>query len=195
VATEAEISRLVARSSLKIWMSTAVLSLEGVAMTSPRSASLVLAAALALAASPARGAPPEPGGCSATLAKAVTSSFTCTVVARVEGKSTIVTITPDGTVAGVRELKPIVLTLASPVAPGSYTGEKIAGSARLVAGSGATYTAGDGQGEVALILDQAEAYRQLPGHLAVIGSLKARLVPAKAAQGAKADEVVLEVRF
>jgi hypothetical protein len=153
-----------------------------------RPASLILAALLG---APLAASAVEPGGCTGTLAGAVTARFACTVTTRIEGTVATLVVAVDGPVAGVRSLKPGTVSLAVPIPSGSYSGEALKGAAAsLETTSGVAYAAGAGRGEVTLVVDQAEPYRQAPNHLVVSGSLKARLVPAKAGQ-----EVVVEVRF
>ena len=136
--------------------------------------------------------PADPSGCSGTLSGAVTATFACSVETRIEGGLAKLVVSVEGPVAGVRALQPATVSLPVPLPSGSYTGAALkSASSSVETAAGASFAAGPGRGEVTLVVDQAEQYRQMPNHLVMSGSIKARLVPAKGGKG----EVVVEIKF
>lgn len=166
-------------------------------MTAPALAAL----ALLLSADPApktpAKAPASPGACTAAccgkLWGAVTAEFECTVDASADPKRVLFVVSGAGQVAGVKAFVPARFEIPAPLEGRAYTLATLGeGGARVELEGGGTYVASGARGEVTLEVDGLERYPSPRDRYRVVGTLRARLVPATAAG---TGEVHLEVRF
>jgi len=162
----------------------------------PRILVLVTAAALALAAGPARA---EPAGCSGTLSGAFKAAFKCGVVVRDLGDGTAVIeiALTEKDIPGVTSVGLGGWIIPGTPAKGSYPFAALGQgrSSLILEADGTLFSAqrtSQERGEVSLTLTKVTKSTKAPGTYQVSGSFTA-ILPAAASR--RTDTIVVKVKF